>query len=256
MNKKIIMLAGEGISTNFIFNSLKDNFNISTVIIEENENMKKFLKRRIKRLGYFKVIGQAVFQLIIPRLLRKLSKQRIDEIKRNYKLDNKSIPNSVIKKFISVNSPECIAFIKKEKPDLIIVNGTRIISKKVLNATDATFINTHVGITPKYRGVHGGYWALVNNDKKNCGVTVHLVDSGIDTGGVLFQQKITTTESDNFSTYPFLQTGEGILLMKQAVANFMNDKLKEVPSKTLESKLYYHPTIWFYLYKRVINGVK
>src|SRR5438093_9923670 len=46
----------------------------------------------------------------------------------------------------------------------VVVNGTRIISEAVLTASDAVFINMHAGITPKYRGVHGGYWALYNGD--------------------------------------------------------------------------------------------
>ena len=35
----------------------------------------------------------------------------------------------------------------------------------MLQSVEAIFVNTHVGITPKYRGVHGGYWSLVKNDK-------------------------------------------------------------------------------------------
>jgi folate-dependent phosphoribosylglycinamide formyltransferase PurN len=72
--------------------------------------------------------------------------------------------------------------LKAINPDLVIVNGTRIISKKVLSSINSKFVNIHVGITPKYRGVHGTYWALVNNDVENSGVTVHFVDEGIDTG--------------------------------------------------------------------------
>jgi methionyl-tRNA formyltransferase len=125
-----------------------------------------------------------------------------------------------------------------------------------LNSTDATFINTHLGITPKYRGVHGGYWSLANNDKANCGVTVHLVDSGIDTGGVLYQSKILPTKKDNFATYTYYQIGEGIIFMKKAITDFANSQLKETIPNVSESKLWYHPTIWTYLYKRIIKGVK
>jgi methionyl-tRNA formyltransferase len=42
------------------------------------------------------------------------------------------------------------------------------------SSINSKFVNIHVGITPKYRGVHGTYWALVNNDVENSGVTVHL----------------------------------------------------------------------------------
>ena len=57
--------------------------------------------------------------------------------------------------------------LKELNADVIVVNGCRIISKKILNNVPAKFINTHEGITPKYRGIHGCYWALVNKDKEN-----------------------------------------------------------------------------------------
>ena len=256
MDKKIIMLVGEGKSSVFMYNGLKDSFHISKVIIEEKPDRKKFLKRRIKRLGYFKVFGQVLFQLTVPKILELSSQKRIAETKSNYNLNSKPIPKTIVYNVNSVNSIECIEFIKNEKPDLIIVNGTRIISKKVLSCTNATFVNTHGGITPKYRGVHGGYWALVNEDKNNCGVTVHLVDSGIDTGGVLYQSKILLTKKDNFATYTYHQGGEGIKIMKKAITDFVNSQLKETIPNVSESKLWYHPTIWSYLYRRIIKGIK
>lgn len=256
MDKKIIMLTAGGESSTFMYNALQEEFPIAKVILEKKISRKKFLKRRIKKMGYVKVIGQVLFQISIPKLLKRSSQKRIEEIKTAYQLDSQPIPNSAIYKVNSVNSKECIAFLKKEKPDLIIVNGTRIISKKVLNCTAAIFINTHVGITPKYRGVHGGYWALANQDQENCGVTVHLVDSGIDTGGILFQQNIETTPKDNFLTYTYLQTGEGIKMMKKAIVDFTHHQLTERLPKTKESQLWYHPTIWFYLYTRLTKGVK
>lgn len=256
MNKKIIMLTGGGESTTLIYNGLKDNFYISNVIVEENVSRKKLLKGRIKRMGYLKVFGQVLFRLCIPKILEWSSKKRIKEIKENYALDNSPIPPSLIKKVSSVNSKKCIEFLKQEKPDLIIVNGTRIISKKVLKSVDATLLNTHAGITPKYRGVHGGYWAMASQDIENCGVTVHYIDSGIDTGGVLFQQNISPISKDNFVTYVYLQLGEGLKIMNKAISNFMNNKLEEKEPQTKESKLWYHPTIWFYLYKRITKGIK
>ena len=48
----------------------------------------------------------------------------------------------------------------------MVVNGTRILSRRMLESIDAVFLNMHVGITPKYRGVHGGYWALANGDRR------------------------------------------------------------------------------------------
>lgn len=141
-------------------------------------------------------------------------------------------------------------------PDIVLVNGTRIISSKVLGSTNAVFINMHTGITPKYRGVHGGYWALANNDKENCGVTIHIVDKGVDTGGILYQTTIPLTAKDNFITYPYLQFGEGLPLMKKAIDDIAINKVVVMKPETTESKLWYHPTIWQYLFKRILKGKK
>jgi len=217
---------------------------------------KKLVKRRIKRLGYIKVFGQLLFQLLYVPMLRKLSAKRIQDIKKSFSLDNTYIDKEKVVSVTSVNSDLCLQTLKQIQPDLIIVNGTGIISKKVLNSIDATFINTHAGITPKYRGVHGGYWALANSDKSNCGVTVHLVDAGIDTGGVLYQALINTTEQDNFTTYTYLQIGEGIKLIKKAIHSYLDGCLETQKSKATESKLWYHPTLWYYLSKRLFKGIK
>jgi methionyl-tRNA formyltransferase len=114
----------------------------------------------------------------------------------------------------------------------------------------------HAGITPQYRGVHGAYWALVQNDRDHCGVTVHLVDKGIDTGGILFQCLIETTRQDNFITYPYLQFGEGLSLMREAIEAAEQNNLQPIKHSSGNSRLWYHPTIWQYLYLRIFKGKK
>jgi folate-dependent phosphoribosylglycinamide formyltransferase PurN len=255
-HKKIVLIAGEGISTNIIFNELNKNFDIHTVVLEKKESAKIFLKRRIRRQGLLTVIGQILFQVVIVKLLNLTSRRRQENIMSQYCLDQKSIPDAKIKSVNSINSEDAITTLKNIDPDLIIVNGTRIISKKVLSATNAKFINTHAGITPKYRGVHGGYWALVQNDKENCGVTVHFVDEGVDTGMIIEQDLINPVKEDNFTTYPLLQLAKGIKLLNNAVHDFQENKLVAQQEKKLESMLWYHPTIWAYLYNRILKGVK
>ena len=239
-----------------MYNGLRQSVDIAHVVVEKGTDKKTFLKNRIKRLGYFEVSGQVLFQLIVPKLLARLSAKRIADIIRHNNLDNTPIPDEFIKRVNSVNSEACIAFLKKEEPALVIVNGTRIISRKVLESVNAIFLNTHGGITPKYRGVFGGYWAIANRDKDNFGVTVHLVDKGIDTGGIIQQQSIPFTSRDNIATYPYLMGGEGIRLMGQAIASFMDGNLETKDAQTTESNLYHTPTLWNYLYRRIRFGAK
>ncbi len=249
------MLARPGDSTNILFHSLQNDFEIEAVILEKPMAASELIKKRIKKLGWRTVAGQLLFQFSIARILKRTSLKRKKEILQEYGLQITALPTEKIMQVASVNSDECIELIKKINPELVIVNGTRIISQSVLNATLVKFINIHAGITPKYRNVHGAYWAIVNNDMENCGVTVHLVDKGIDTGNIIYQEKITITEKDNFSTYPFLQLAEGIVLLKRAINDFFNNQISARP-RNLESKLWYHPTLWQYIYHRLVHNKK
>ena len=255
-NKKIVLLAGKGESTNIVFNSINQRFGIYSAIIEEKEDTKIFLKRRVRKLGIITVFGQIIFQILIVKPLDIFSKKRKKEIINENLLDLSEIPNEKINAVVSVNSETTRAILKKINPDIVIVNGTRIISKKVLVSVNCKFINTHAGITPKYRGVHGTYWALVNNDIKNSGVTVHFVDSGIDTGIIINQATVIPKKEDNFSTYPLLQLSEGLKILNEAIQDLMDNSLVTQKEKLTESILWYHPTIWNYLFYRITKGVK
>lgn len=249
------MLAGKGESTNILFNALISDYEIETVILEEAVPRKEFLQKRIKKLGIGKVMGQVLFQISIAKYLGLISSKRRKEILSSFSLAADKIPSQKIIPVRSVNSRECIFALKKINPEIIIVNGTRIISKEVLNCVPAKFINIHAGITPKYRNVHGAYWALVNNDPENCGVTVHLVDSGIDTGNIIYQQQITISDDDNFNTYPVLQLAAGIKLLKKALSDIFQNTVT-INKNNLESRIWHHPTLWQYLYYRFVHNIK
>ncbi|MEJ7677594.1 MAG: formyltransferase family protein [Segetibacter sp.] len=114
----------------------------------------------------------------------------------------------------------------------------------------------HVGITPGYRGVHGAYWALVNNDKAHAGVTIHYIDEGIDTGKVIAQDTISITAKDNFVTYPYLQIAKGLPLIIEAIKAIKNgERPGSIPLVTF-SKLWSHPTLSEYIKNWLTKGIK
>jgi methionyl-tRNA formyltransferase len=255
MNTNIILLGRDSFSTKVAYNFISQYYNIDCVILEKSVSQKQLLKRRVKKLGLWRVLGQILFQVMIVPVLKKFSQKRIREIVSQYKLNENSIPNDKIKNVSSVNTQETINILLAKSPQLIIINGTRIISKQVLDSLSVPFINMHAGITPKYRGVHGMYWALVNNDEKNAGVTIHFVDKGIDTGKIIHQAKISYTSIDNFVTYPFLQLATGLNLLKQAINEYLNNSINQFQNE-LGSQLWYHPTIWQYIKYRLRKGIK
>lgn len=254
-NKEIVVLAGKWETTPLVYNFLSEHFRVTKLVMEEPVPRKEFLKKRVKKLGWFTVGGQILFQLLIGKRLAKTSKKRIEEIVGDYGLSAKKIPAEKIIEVSSVNTEDCIRQLQNLNPAVVVVHGTRIISKKVLQSLNAPFINIHAGITPRYRGSHGAYWALANNDKENCGVTVHLVDAGIDTGNILYQQTIPLTPKDNFATYGYLQLAVGLELLQKALNELFEGKM-EVKKNELDSALWHHPTLWGYVKTRMRRGVK
>lgn len=254
-NKKLLFIAGKGLSSQIVLNALHKSFGVDAAIFEEKENTKTFLKRRVKKLGYLQVAGQIMFQLIIVPLLRRQAAVVIDAMLHKATLDSTENVDILVHKVASANDKSTIALIQKIQPEIIVINGTRILSKKLLAAIQCPVINMHAGITPKYRGVHGAYWALVNGDEKNCGVTVHMVDAGVDTGDVLYQSHIKRAPEDNFLTYPIKQLITGIPFLLKAVEDGFSNKLTPYSIEG-DSKQWYHPTIWQYLYVRFKRGIK
>ena len=122
----------------------------------------------------------------------------------------------------SVNSLETIELLARLEPYVVVVNGTRIISSRVLDSISCPVINTHAGVTPRYRGVHGGYWALAEGHPEEVGTTVHLVDNGIDTGRVLARARFDTSPADTIDTYPYLHLAAGLPLLIESVHTVLN----------------------------------
>lgn len=252
----IILLCSDGDSSRAVYNALKEKFGEFPVIMEKPMSRLGMAKKRVKKIGYAKVVGQFFFVSAIVPFLYRASRRRIAEIEREFNLQ-KDWGEANIFRVDSVNSEAAREILTNVQPKAVVVSGTRIIGKKTLECVAATFINIHAGITPLYRGVHGAYWALAEEKRDLVGTTIHLVDQGIDTGNVIEQAFFEVTEKDNFTTYPFLHTAHGIPILLEAVEKCLNDNLaaKNKPNH-LPSKLRYHPAIWEYIYHRLKKSVK
>jgi hypothetical protein len=215
------------------------------IIVERPIARTELIRLRIKRLGVLRVAGQLVF-IAFSRLLTYASRPRIAAILRQYRMEPRWPDGCERFEVPSVNSPECLACLARLAPRVILLLGTRIIDRKTLAQIKVPLVNYHAGITPKYRGIHGGYWAAAEGDLDNFGVTVHLVDAGIDTGDVLYQARFLPTASDNYTTYPYLQLASALPLMERAAQDAIAGAMK--PRKIdLPSRLWSHPTLWGYL---------
>jgi folate-dependent phosphoribosylglycinamide formyltransferase PurN len=242
----VVMLAGAGDMTNIIYHHLAKIYGPFRVIMERPAPATHKVKVRLRKLGMMPVLSQLAFLATAKPWLTRSSQAVIQDHCDAIGMNRGGIPQDVITHVESVNAEACRNVLRDADPKIVVVCGTRIIGKKTLASVSGQFVNTHTGITPQYRGAHGGYWALYNRDPERCGVTVHLVDAGIDTGDVLGQDLIRPGPEDSFATYPYLQIAAALPMLDQSVRHAL---VRPLTGKKVEgeSAVWYHPGIGQYL---------
>ena len=122
-------------------------------------------------------------------------------------------PNSrVLQRFESLNV-ETILITKEELAsdvfinklygvDLIILAGfLALIPESLLAAFPKKIINIHPALLPKYggKGMYGDrvHKAILANNEKEHGISIHYVNEEFDKGEIIFQKKFPLTEEDH-----------------------------------------------------------
>lgn len=234
-------------------NALVERFGPVHVLAEERIGRMQLIRQRARRVGLVNVLGQVGFALLQKRLDRRRQK-RIDAIVTAQGLNPAPNPSCEIYPVGSVNSLACRTALAMIRPEVVLVIGTRIIGRETLSSISVPLINSHAGWNPKYRGQCGGYWALAEGDTDHAGVTVHLVDEGVDTGAILYQDRFEATAEDNFATYYYLQAAVSRPLVVKAIEDALAGRLSPKTSD-LPSRQYYLPTLWGYIRTGLTRGV-
>lgn len=223
-------------------------------IEEKRDDKKQLIIKRIKRLGIFKVLSQLTF-MVFSRIQAKSKKveSRLSEIEKETVSDLHEI--KAVNTVSNINDDKVISSINDISPSVIVLSGTRILSSEFLSKINCPIINIHAGITPSYRGVHGGYWSLINQQPELFGTTIHFVDEGVDTGNVLEHAFLTPSNEDVFSTYPLLQMSAALKVLPTLLERILNKEENCFVPK-LSSAIWTHPTIWQYFYYRIKYGIK
>lgn len=259
MTGPVVVLAGPGDPTSIVAHYLSARFPAVVVVMERPVPRITLARRRARRLGWPTVLGQIAFVTAVLPLLRRSARRRIDALLAGAGLDTTALTD--VRHVESVNDEATAALLRELAPVVVVVQGTRIISDATLASVPAPFINVHAGITPRYRGVHGGYWALAEARPDLAGTTVHLVDAGIDTGGVLARAYFSPDDADSIATYPYRHLADGLPLLAEQVGRVLSGE--DVRTAVLAdgadgepSRLRWHPTLWGYLWTRVTKGVR
>lgn len=121
---------------------------------------------------------------------------------RGLKVNISPVKEYALSQNIPVLQPERLkskAFLEELKSlqaDLQIVVAFRMLPEVVWNMPPLGTFNLHASLLPQYRGAAPINWAVINGEKET-GVSTFFLQHEIDTGRIIFQEKLAIGEDDN-----------------------------------------------------------
>lgn len=127
-----------------------------------------------------------------------------------------------------VRKPECVEFLRKYDPELIVVVAFgQILSEEILTMPKYGCINVHASLLPKYRGAAPIQWAVLNGEAVT-GVTIMQMDAGIDTGDILEQAEVVLQADETGGSLFDKLASAGAKLCVQTIAHMQEGTIKAV----------------------------
>jgi methionyl-tRNA formyltransferase len=244
---KIVVSARRSPSGYYLINKLSLFHEVIGVVFERQSFKARLgiLRKRKRRLGLMMVADQLLLilycNLIEARRTRKIIGNIFDHSYYNISFE------TAILEIENINSQAAKKFILELNPEYVVVNGTSLLTKGSIDEIDKTILNIHVGMTPEYRGSYGGFWALYNGEPDKVGVTIHLIDAGIDTGPILLQSSVSVKNDDTIKTVVYKQQKVGVDLVIQCINGLQQGIITAFRKSYSCSKLYYSPGLTHYL---------
>ncbi len=116
------------------------------------------------------------------------------------------------------------------RADLHIVVAFRMLPRQVWAMPPLGTFNLHASMLPRYRGAAPIQRAIWNGEKTT-GVTTFLLDDNMDTGGILYQQEVQISDSDNAGTLHDKLLAAGAPLVVKTAQDLFNGNVVQKPQQ-------------------------
>lgn len=136
-----------------------------------------------------------------------------------------------------LKSPEFIEELRLLKADLQVVVAFRMLPEVVWDMPRLGTFNLHASLLPKYRGAAPLNWAIINGETES-GVTTFKLQHEIDTGNIIFQEKVAIGPDDNVENLHNKLMKTGAALMMKTVDALAGGNVKFIAQDELIAKGY------------------
>jgi methionyl-tRNA formyltransferase len=140
------------------------------------------------------------------------------------------------------NTPGFVKEVQDLEPDLFIAVGYALILKpSILAVPKLIAANFHSSLLPHYRGKHPVFWTLWNSERL-AGLTVHVMDPGIDTGDIVYQVAVPTRRNDTVASLYSRIIDQSVNLVGRLVEDAEKDSIPRQPQQAAVGSYFSSPS--------------
>lgn len=157
---------------------------------------------------------------------------------RGQKLNQSAVKEYAVAHGLKVLQPEKLkdqGFLDELKAlnaELFVIVAFRMLPEIVWTMPVRGTVNLHASLLPQYRGAAPINWVLINGEKES-GVTTFFLRHDIDTGNILFTEKITLTGRETAGELHDRLMNKGAGLLVKTVKAIESGRYSELPQSEL-----------------------
>lgn len=162
----------------------------------------------------------------------------------------------------SIRTPEVIQrILAAEAECLVLVAYGKLLPNELLTAFPLGTINVHPSLLPRYRGAAPIQRSILNGDTVT-GVSIMLMDGGMDTGPLLAQTKVPISPTEDCGLLHDRLADTGARLLCETLVKWRSEKIQPVPQD--DARAVAAPPIqkdelrihWDWAAERIINTIR
>lgn len=115
----------------------------------------------------------------------------------------------------SINDESAVSAVSSANADMLVYGGGGILRKALIESVNGNVINPHAGPLPEIRGMNAIEWATLLGERQT--VTVHLIDTGIDTGRLIGETPVPVQANDDINTLRANAVATGVCALTDAL---------------------------------------
>ncbi|MDI6777210.1 MAG: methionyl-tRNA formyltransferase [Syntrophales bacterium] len=128
-----------------------------------------------------------------------------------------------------VRDKEFLSAFRSLSPDMVVVAAFgQILPGEIIGTPEMGCINVHPSLLPKYRGAAPINWALIQGGEKT-GVTIILMDEGLDSGDILLQEETLIGTEETFGELHDRLSEMGAELLLKTIGTIVEGTVRRIP---------------------------